>query len=242
MNLRDQLNGLAIPVGGSKRSDCPFCGGSNSFSCTNNGGVLLYNCYKASCNKKGSFNSEFYSANDAEKQLNYKSTARKETSFQIPSYFRSLDGDVERYLDVKENRTVYIVRDKLGRVCDAVGRTNIKGVSPKWKRYGDSGLPFIAGKFSGTVVVVEDCISACAVAKTGDFTGLALLGTNVTPESNSIILSFDRCLVALDPDATSKSVDIARKLSWQLPTFVVKLKNDLKYFNTEEVRNILNSV
>ena len=44
---------LNIPIDDTLRMDCPICNGYNTFTITNNMGSLVWNCYKASCNIKG---------------------------------------------------------------------------------------------------------------------------------------------------------------------------------------------
>ena len=44
---------LNIPIGHTKRLNCPICNGYKTFTATNNMGMLVWNCYKASCNIKG---------------------------------------------------------------------------------------------------------------------------------------------------------------------------------------------
>jgi len=239
MNLRQHLDGLEIPSGSTKRSDCPLCGGSNSFSVTNNAGVLLFNCYRAGCTAHGATEGSF-TLNDAESVYARMAgtSSKPDVSFTIPGHFKPINGEVEKYLDVKENRTVYLIRDYLGKAVDAAGRTNVKGVRPKWKRYGKSEHPYVAGPFSGIAVIVEDCISAEAVRKSG-YTGIALLGTNLGSYSMGLLRVFDGAIVALDYDATGKGISITEKLSWYLPTTSVILREDLKYFNAEQIKEQL---
>lgn len=64
-----------------------------------------------------------------------------------------------------------------------------------------------------TVVLVEDCISAMRIACEG-FTAIALLGTHFMPEHLRDIQRWHkgaRYIIALDPDATNKALELARK-------------------------------
>ena len=45
--LTEYLNTLNLNIGESHRGDCPICNHSNTFSVTNSGTHLLYNCYHA---------------------------------------------------------------------------------------------------------------------------------------------------------------------------------------------------
>ena len=52
---RDFLQNLDIKEGETINMDCPKCDGVKKFSVSNLDGMLLYNCYRASCDVKGSF-------------------------------------------------------------------------------------------------------------------------------------------------------------------------------------------
>ena len=47
-------------------------------------------------------------------------------------------------LDVKDKRIVFPIKHK-GLIVDAVGRSTSIFVRPKWKRYGNSNVPFYVG-------------------------------------------------------------------------------------------------
>ena len=44
---------LDISNGETIRTNCPSCNGYKTFTVTNNMGLLVWNCYKASCNVSG---------------------------------------------------------------------------------------------------------------------------------------------------------------------------------------------
>ena len=62
--------------------------------------------------------------------------------------------------DVKEDRVVFPIMHN-NKMVDATGRALMKRL-PKWKRYGNSGLPYTFG-CGKVAVVVEDCVSAAIV-------------------------------------------------------------------------------
>ena len=70
-------------------------------------------------------------------------------------------------------------------------------------------------------------------------TGVALLGTSLPDDYIPILKEFKNITVALDRDATSKAFDINQKLCYYVRSQVKILDEDLKYFNTEEIRKIL---
>lgn len=260
MNVIDYIKGLNLSVGNTLRTNCPICDGVNTFTATNMAGELLWNCYKANCNTKGRIKVGM-SAKDIKAKMvstrwdelpSYVSPHTGYTygdkEFVRPTYITNdkppqliqwceMWGiDIEDVLyDVRDSRVVFpIIHD--GKLVDAAGRA-IGHRLPKWKRYNDSGLPYHKGR--GTVaVLVEDCISAYVVGS-DERVGVALLGTSLS-ELHTVYLSrFDRVIVALDPDALPKTLQIAGKLrSVVSDVKVLRLADDLKYGKTQDIEEL----
>ena len=53
VTLNDVLNDYDVRYGETIRTNCPYCKGYNTFSVTNMGGSIVWNCYKASCKASG---------------------------------------------------------------------------------------------------------------------------------------------------------------------------------------------
>lgn len=137
--------------------------------------------------------------------------------------------------DPKQDRVVFLVMEN-GEVYDAIGRSLNKGVVPKWYRYGKSSKLFKAGDHP-EAVLVEDAASACAISPVA--TGVALLGTNMKDADLSQLKQYDRVYVCLDPDATRKSLDIHKYLSYFVNSKIIRITDDLKYFDVQEIRQLL---
>ena len=87
-------------------------------------------------------------------------------------------------------------------------------------------------------ILVEDCASACAVSHL--YSGVALMGTSLPDSFIPVIRKkYKEVIVALDRDATTKAFDISNKLRYYIPTKVKMLQDDLKYFNEQEIEDIL---
>ena len=147
--------------------------------------------------------------------------------------------------DVKENRAVFLIKDsEKGIVVDAIGASTDNRL-PKWKRYGNSRHPYVAWNGKGgdggdnSCVLVEDCYSACTAAKHG-VTGVALLGTSLLEEHKRFLCNnFDKVVVALDPDALQKTLQIRKELqSWVRTVKVLRLTDDLKYEEEIDIDNL----
>ena len=119
----------------------------------------------------------------------------------------------------------------------AVGRALNKNDFPKWFMYGNKDVPFKCGECSDAVIV-EDCPSACAVSNI--LTGISIMGTKLKSLQKSHLTPYKNLYICLDRDATIKAYDMAKDLrSSGFENVIVKpLEDDLKYFNTEQVREI----
>jgi hypothetical protein len=218
--MMDIINNIAdeLASGETKRMNCPNCGGYKTFTITNNVGQLLWNCYKASCKVSGSTRTTL-SVADIRNYFNL--VQQDENKFNLPDYVVHHTGrqevkefvhkyginyeSIPLYFDVKEKRIVFPIRDK-GIIVDAVGRATSKFTNPKWKRYGNSNVPFSIG------------------------TGNALLGTSLSQQHREHLQQFSTVIIALDPDASYKSFSIMKELrSYVNEVLVLKLEDDLKY-------------
>ena len=248
-NIYNIVSDMDITNGTTKRIDCPNCGGYRTFTVTNNMGSLIWNCYKASCNIKGGTRVHL-SMDDIRTGFSGAKEFAMQT-FDLPSYIvphrdkrtvlnfcyqYKLDPDeVGVMYDVKEDRVVFpVVHD--GKIVDATGRAIGKRL-PKWKRYGNSGLPYTYG-CGNVAVVVEDCVSA-AVVGYGSFVGVALLGTSLQESHKGYLAQFSTAIIALDPDALPKTLQMAKELRGHVNDVrVLRLTDDLKYRNPTDMENL----
>lgn len=52
-NINMDIHNIDLNIGETQRTNCPHCGGYNTFTITNDDGNLIWNCYKLSCNVRG---------------------------------------------------------------------------------------------------------------------------------------------------------------------------------------------
>jgi hypothetical protein len=215
-------------------------------------GSLIWNCYKASCDIKGGTRVHM-SVDDIRAGF----TGAEEyasSDFEMPSYIvphrsqRELiiwcakwgidENELNLMYDVKENRVVFPVVHN-GVVVDATGRS-LGSRIPKWKRYGNSGLPYVHGCGS-VAVVVEDCVSAAIVGSGDRFVGVAVLGTSLSESHKSYLSQFSTAVIALDPDAAPKTLAIAKELRGHVNSVrVLRLKDDIKYRHPDDMASLYN--
>ena len=250
MDYRHQLEIVKeLQVEGTRRLDCPFCLNRNTFDITNKDGVLMWNCFHASCTAKGSSGSKF-SREDVENFISQKKQLHNH-KFVMPKSFvnYAVHPKARAYLDtydiqntsarvmydVKQERVVFLVENQ-GEVVSATGRA-YGHFQPKWFKYSKSDVPFITGNNKDIGIIVEDCVSACAVETRCGFTGIALLGTSLQDSYiEYIVNSVKNVVVCLDRDATNKSIDIKNKLESKVNTYVWMLDLDLKYYEDVDMK------
>ena len=250
INIYNIVSDLNLPNGETKRMDCPNCGGVKTFTATNNMGSLVWNCYKASCNIRGGTRVHL-SVDDIRAGF---SGAEKfaEDTFDLPIYVVPHNNEVETWAyeqygldaeklglmyDVKDNRVVFPIIHN-NNTADATGRALGKRL-PKWKKYGNSGLPYSygCGKVAG---VVEECVSA-AVVGNDVWCGVAVLGTSLSESHKRYLSQFSTAVIALDPDALPKTLQFAKELRGHVDNVrVLRLADDLKYRNPIDFENLTN--
>ena len=256
--LKEYLNTLILDIGQSYRGDCPVCNNHNTFSVTNSGTRLLYNCYHSDCSISGYNNNkittEIFKSTINNSETDEFTWVAKIKEFKIPDYFVSISKSerAKMYLqnnncwsaylrnldnilyDVKNDRVVFLVRYN-NKLVDAVGR-RLGRYGSKWHRYNNSKFPFSIGD-NNVSIVCEDCASACAVSD--GYKGIALLGTHLTNAALTLIADSIKVIVALDKDATRKAIDVVMRIKAKVPTRLVVLDRDLKVLTKNEIREIL---
>ena len=234
------------------RGDCLDCGGKNTLSISNVMGEIKWFCFKAHCKTKGRGNVR-RTIDEIVESMRGIDHELNRIPFETPPYFTDMNSTlrsarffnfltaiemkdkVECRYDPKQNRAVFLIRRGL-HVVDAIGRSLNKAL-PKWFRYGHSGQSFMLND-GDTCVVVEDIPSAIIVGAAG-YASIALLGTHLTTLDIRDLMSYDNIIVALDPDAHSKGIAMAARLDAYSNAKAILIPDDLKHFNTEEVRDIL---
>ena len=249
---RDQvaiIKAISLDEGERKTLDCPFCGGQRKFSICKIDGKVLWNCYKASCTAKGSYQGQ-RSVGAIRRKLDNEPvipTPRKLTP--LPSITGSPMNNSEAlaYLDANnclpayraglipiryapaEKRVLFYTANGLG----AVGRS-LAGHKAKWWTYGDVSGGYVIGS-GGTAVIVEDVPSACSVARLPGVAGIPLLGTGTG--NLPTVAPFDRVIIILDNDAASKSLKLTKVVGRGATVRLSKV--DLKHLTLEKLDDLL---
>ena len=259
MSVREFVLDLGLTDGQSVRCTCPVCHSSNDFSVSNIDGLILYRCYKLSCHTSSAIPVSLSVAEIQERLRNRDVALSKKKAadlWVIPEYViapsqnnKALQTfidrwdlhDVEILFDVKDKRAVFPIRSN-NSLIDATGRS-LDGGIPKWFRYTGNSPVYTAcrGKPNGTVVIVEDVISAntiCSVCP--NVTGMAILGTSLSSTHIEYIQDFVRVIVALDPDATHKTLEYRREIEpWTgIDTIAMRLQDDIKYRKSDDLHRL----
>ena len=237
----------------TKRIDCPFCLGKNTFTISNIDGDTVWNCYKASCFVRG-FKKGMPSTNVMKRRI-AKEPKIVEQQFknEIPEILSDplFHPEVVDWLEknnclssVRENKVNVKYSPKERRILffypknvGATGRTLIKELKPKWKIYGDTSGIFILGE-GNTAVVVEDCPSAVSVARLEGIVGIALGGTNITSKQKHLLGSYNNIYFSLDKDISSKSLSLTDLIKPFTNVTIKLLEKDLKRLNIKELQEL----
>ena len=254
-NINTLINDLQLRDGETKRMTCPVCKNKEkTFTITNNMGQLLWNCYKASCHLSGA-KKVHLTSDDIRKSIGAFAEETVEIPFELPEYVipHNNNEDVlkfadtyglsidttEMMYDVKDHRVVFPIVHG-GKIVDATGRSLDKRL-PKWKRYGKSDLPYTHG-YGKVAVVVEDCVSAAVVGTVSDVhVGVAVLGTSLSESHKRYLSQFSTAVVALEPDALTKTLAFVRELKTHVPDVkALRLTDDFKYRNQQDLDSLTN--
>lgn len=251
MNARQFVYDLQLSEGQVWRGTCPVCKRPKTFTAKNDMGTLLWNCYANSCNESGGTHVNMR-VEDIKRFLYQDTEGVALPEFSLPPWvvmdhtqpqLINLCGRYEldeslldlRY-DVREDRVVFPIY-KDGLIVDAAGRAML-GVQPKWRRYGVARTAYVTRTPGTVAVVVEDCISAAVVETLGGV-GFALLGTTLLEEQKEMLCSYNKVIVALDPDARAKTLQYTRELkSKGIDAYALNLYDDIKYRNSQDLTAI----
>ena len=248
----EMLEPIRVREDETKRIDCPFCGGRKTFGITNRDGSKVWNCFKASCGIRGSTGAPMSSIT-IKRRLDKVVAKPLSNIVPIPQhlshpdnhpaaieYLKSVNswepfklGLVEIKYAPAEKRVLFMFPGSRG----AVGRSLI-GRKPKWKNYGDTTGLFKVG-IGSTAIVVEDAASATFLSMFSNCSGCALLGTNITSLQRAQLCAFNKVLIALDRDATKKSIELKRKLEGRVNAKIIRLKDDIKNMSFNKVGQLL---
>jgi len=248
MNPKQFVTDLDMGMGEVWRGRCPVCNRSGTFTAINQMGKLLWNCYSNSCDVSGAMHVGM-SADDIRRAMHKEEEFIELPEFKFPEWvvhrpewhvFQKYEDKygidcqaLDLRYDIKENRVVFPTVWQ-GKIVDAIGRAVDGETMPKWRRYGTARVPYVRGT-SNVAVVVEDAISA-AVAESLGCTGFALLGTQLLDEHKAALKKYFKVVVALDPDAATKTLEYCRELrSEGIDTHALRLYDDLKYRTDEDV-------
>jgi len=252
-NYRDQVElvkTLTVKEGDRKKMDCPFCGGKDKFTIDKYDGKLVWNCFRASCNVKGSYAGQrnisaakSYLAGAAiqRHKPNYKDvptlTTRISTHQPAIDYLKHVNsyeaferGDIKVRYAPKEHRVLFYNQTGLG----AVGRS-LRPVRSKWWSYGDLSEGIHVGN-GDHGILVEDVASACAVSNVPGLVGVALLGTNITKSIKVTLNKYTKLTLVLDNDASSKAMYLASSIGMNCSVRLTQL--DLKYLSADKINSL----
>ncbi len=225
------------------RLTCPVCNRHNSVAVSYNGTQKTEHCFGASCNYSKKSKEELTPEllekilKNKKREMDTSGLIDIRSSPEGLTYLQKNNcagSNAKIYYNLKDQRVVFNYKDLyVGRALD--------DTTPKWMNYTSTDTPFVVQKDKKmrdkSIVLVEDCASACNASNTMD--AAALLGTTLKPSHIDEILLYDKIYIALDEDATTKSIKIYDTLSLLRDCHIVPLKKDLKYCSLFELERLL---
>jgi hypothetical protein len=245
----------SVSASGPYRGDCPFCNGKNTFSATCELGQLKYNCYKLGCDVGGMFDTDMTAA-EIRRHLRpaNENTPKEIETMELPAqlviptpqhtkhnrFMRRWGIVGGTYYDVQQERVVFPIYNKKGSMIDAIGRAVGTKKHPKWYRYTGAADYYTIGQ-GDVMLIVEDVVSAIvAHQELSNVTCMAILGTTMNHKHFARIGEYDRSVIALDPDATGKTIEYRREIElWTgKQASALSLSDDIKYRMPEDMENL----
>ena len=259
MNYKQQLQvikGLSLQKDIQTRMDCPFCNNKNTLSIDTTDNKTYWYCFHATCKARGKKSGDKNMQYVENVLFNKEDIQSADVDFKIPDSFQSIYsnekamhwlnknncweswswGRSDFKYDVRQDRVIFLIKDRTKhKVVGAVGRALNKNDFPKWFMYGDKDVPFKCGDCEDAVIV-EDCPSAVS----NILTGISIMGTSLKSSHLKHLRPYKNLYICLDRDATAKSYNIAKDLRASgFDNVIVKpIEDDLKYYNTEQIRRM----
>lgn len=258
-----KAEGSALTDGRTASTVCPFCGGGHggetSFSITREGMNLLYMCHRAKCARKGRVFLGVLPEKGTPKPTFtprvFDSPTRTLTSEEADilwNRYRLGYPDINRFgllaTVSDEPRLVVPVRSIGGVTRGYETRWLVpqggRGHGAKTLHYRHVDDPWMGWFFplqadSRVVILVEDVLSAIKVSR--QFICVSLMGSHLSQEHVNELrraVGGFRILLALDKDASEKSVQFVKKYQVHIPNLeAIFLEKDMKYMDNAEIRN-----
>lgn len=263
MNYDKIIKQLASSMTGtSKYFDCPSCGKKVKLGISIKPEGILYHCFSNSCKlNKARLLSSNMSASSMVDILNRKAKEVPKHTFEPPTYLISgfasenslrmaakydlLEGYLSKAFktayDPRLERQVFYYRNENNAVVGAMGRALRIHHRPKAHIYPNSlKTPWICGT-SDQAVIVEDVLSAIKAYNVGK-TGIALSGTTLALDYLNLFKKYKKVYVALDKDASMKSLEIKKLLDVYVKEVkIILLERDLKDLTRDKVKILLDN-
>ena len=251
------INRVNIRDDETKRTDCPFCGGKYTLTITKRDGGLIWNCYKASCSASGAKRVGYGLDALKRKVEGLKPNVIERRTTPLPNVTSSIENHdhAMEYLynnncdKAYEDKAIKITYDPgrdrilfwMNKNEGAVGRGLSNNIKPKWLSYGNTTGVLSVGT-APTAIVVEDAASACSVYATGKYTGVALLGTNLSSLQRKQLSYFKSVIICLDKDASKKAIKLNRGLSGYTNSSVRFIDEDFKNMSRTSILEVVNEM
>lgn len=258
--IREELAVRGVPF----RIACPECnGGSSSEMCMTvfdtEDGTVLATCHRAQCSlhtisvQDGHLGGRFNKIPDKESDNTWREVG--ERSVPVPEellteryeFMYKHEGRQHIRYDPLRDRLVFPLKSRQGELHSIVTKALHVYQNPKSLFIGGpnagTGMGwYVHGYKVGTVVVVEDCLSAIALFDVG-CNAVSLNGTHINHERiHELRKGAERVVLCLDADATRQAARTVRKYMGQMDFTMRRLLVDLKDSQRQDVNDFVLSL
>lgn len=262
MNVKQNLLELAmtVPMGVTKYFDCPKCGRQRKLGMTHKADGVVYQCFSASCPLSGVLREgipiskrkvmdalldRIHGKKKFIKPDHWIDGFASEASIKMAIKYNLLPayqaGFYSTAYDPRLARQVFFYIDKDNKIVGANGRTLVNQKPKSYVYPNSEKTPWVIGD-KPIAVLVEDAFSAVKVYNVG-YTGISLSGTTIPLEYIEYLKGYDKLIIALDKDATIKSIGNKKLLDFVCGNVVVlPIQKDLKDMSDEEALAVINTI
>ncbi len=251
---------MVLPYGRSGRMNCPHCHGNNTLGYTNHGDHFTYNCFR--CKETGGSAAPAMTPQER-RALELQAQAFREAPPTMPDDFTTdipprgvlwlakgglNHSDIKKYgfgYSPRMQRVIMPVYENKELVAVQARAIN-KGHEPKYlgqiRRNPRPAFHALHSEPTDTLVLTEDMLSACRVAKVCD--AWSLLGTNLLPSVLAAVAETQHEIIALWMDEDDAGINARRKMRNQLQITgkviqLIRSDRDPKKHSLDEMRRLI---
>ena len=249
-----------MELGDTLRVICPRCNGGsnkeNSLTITYSDSGVVWNCFRASCNEKGTTNSDPTNLCVNKTLTPVPKQVRRFEGTTVPLSEQVLE-KINKLWGITEPPYWYWTPDLGGRIAMSIRSPKymhrgwvMRSINPNARQKaltyvdeGEEGISWYRNHLNAPTVVVEDMPSAVRAMRYVNAVALCGTGVSINRAKEISKYAVGTIYMALDQDATDQSFKIVNK--WSLlwgDVKVLPLQKDMKDTSEDELCQILSQL